>query len=531
MGVHATIANGLTRASAWLEARPGLVLLVLFAVYVPAVLDLCRATPMGHDELFTYYIAQAPTLGAMWRQTRTLDLNPPLSFVLTRISFRLLGVNALAARLPEMAGFALWMVCTFVFVRRRMGVLFGALAALLLLESDLFQFAVVARPYMLMLGLLALALVAWQAAAEGRRRGLWVAVLLLAGVGMMLSHIFALLGLAALLLGEAWRTYRSRRIDWLVAAALLVPPAVVATYDPMLRNHAGAIYPAAFVPDGQAIFDFYIAAVSRLLIALSLTALLVLVLLGVKALRGTGQEHAPRWFFTQPEWVAAAWLMAAPLVLIVRLMLGQGAFFNRYGALATVGFVVLAVALLGRWTGSQGRPDPRAALLGSLVVLGMSGLLGAVPHELREHDLLPTVTNTEPRVQPCAACARTAAIDPTLPLVDASGLAFLEMNHNESAATLQRVFYLTDAQASMEFAHADIFEQMPRLVAEFHLAGHTAAYPDFVGVHRRFFVLGRYEYPEDWLLRKLQADGAEIRVLGRVSDSYRDTELYEVTVR
>ncbi|ADW68363.1 hypothetical protein AciX9_1301 [Granulicella tundricola MP5ACTX9] len=516
--------------SAFFERHAWLAAVLLVLVYLPAAFDASRHAPMWHDELFTYYIAQAPTLQQMWFDLRTLDLNPPLVYLLSRWSFALFGVNTLAVRLPEIAGFLVWMLCTFRFVQRRMGVMFGVFAAMLLLESDLFQFAVVARPYTLMLGFVALAMVGYQEATDGRRR-LGLGLLLAGCVGMLLSHIFALLAMAGLILAELWSRRQRGKTDWAVLAALVTPLAVTAIYVPMLRNHGQAIFPAAFQPDGEAIFNFYIASVNRELVALALTALAVLVVLGVRHLRGGPQERGAAWFFTGAEWLTVIWMMTAPLLLILDLMASHGAFFPRYGAIATLGVVILTTALLGRWTISGGRLDERVGLLGAGIVLLMSGLWLVVPQQIAAGELIPTVANSEPRVKPCEACRITAAMDASLPLVDASGLTFMEMNHHENAQMLDRLYYLTDKAGSTQFAHANIFEQMQSVAERFHLRGHVAGYGDFVREHPRFFVLGRYDYPEDWLLRKLTADGAEIRVVARTSDSYRDTELYEVTVK
>jgi hypothetical protein len=190
----------------------------------------------------------------------------------------------------------------------------------------------------------------------------------------------------------------------------------------------------------------------------------------------------------------------------------------------------LSSALLGRWTMDGRRPDGRAALVGAGILLLMSGLWRAIPLQLRAGNFIPTIANSEPPLKPCQACLETAAIDVSIPLVDASGLTFLEMNHQETPATLARVYYLTDEAASTRYAHANIFEPMPQLVTDFNLRGHAVEYDDFVRQHPHFFVLGRYDYPEDWLLRKLTAEKANIRVVGHVEDGYRDTELYEVTM-
>jgi hypothetical protein len=420
-----------------------------------------------------------------------------------------------------------------------MGVAFAVFGVMVLLESDSFQFAVDARPYALTFGFLSLALLGYQQIVREleqesnprRRRSMGLCLLTLGIVGMLLSHMVALPATAGLLAAEAWRTRTRRRFDPAVLAAMLLPLVLLAAYVPMFRNHGAAIYPPAFQPDGEVIFDFYVALVSRQMIALGLTALSVLVLLGPSHLRGGISARGPRWFFAGPEWVASIAMMMVPLILMAQLMWSHGAFFPRYGAVATVGVIVLSAALLGRWTLDGTRPDGRAALLGAGILLLMSGLWLAIPQQIHAGDLIPTVRNSEPRLQPCQACQETAALDASLPLVDASGLTFLEMNHQESPSTLARVYYLTDAAASTEYAHANIFEPMAQLVTSFNLRGHAAPYGEFVLQHPQFFVLGRYDYPEDWLLRKLTADKADIRVVGRVADDYRDTELYEVTMK
>jgi hypothetical protein len=536
--IRSRVADVLGRFENAAERHPRICLLLLIGIYLPAAFAASRSAPLWHDELFTYYIAKSATLGQMWSSLSVHDLNPPLSYLLTRWSFRIFGVNTLAVRLPEMGGFLLWIVCTFQFVRRRMGVSFGVFAVMVLLESDAFQFAVDARPYALSLGFLSLAMVGYQqvvASSEGdrlagRRRTAGLCLLAAGVVGMLLSHMVALLAIAGLAAAEAWRTFTRRKIDWAVFAAVLLPLTLLAAYMPMFRNHAASFYPVAFQPDGEVIFDFYIASVSRSIIALSLTALLVLVLLGPDHLGGGVPARGPRWFFAAPEWVASIAMMTAPLVLIAHMMVAHGAFFPRYGMIVTVGVIVLSAALLGRWTMDGTRPDGRAALLGAGVLLLMSGLWLAIPQQIRAGDLIPTVANSEPPLKPCQACSETAAIDASIPLVDASGLTFVEMNHREPASTLARVYYLTDTAGSTEYAHTNIFEPMAGLVPDFGLQGHVMQYADFVRQHPHFFVLGRYDYPEDWLLRKLTADNANLRLVGGIADGYRDTELYEVTM-
>ena len=522
----------LGRISDLLERRPWIAVTLLVLIYLPATFDASRNRPLWHDELFTYWIAQAPSLGVMFYDLRTHDLNPPLLYLTTRLSFSLLGVNTLATRLPEIVGFLVALLALFQFVRVRLGVAYALFAAGLLLESETASLSVDARPYALMLGCLGIALVGWQNAASetSRRRGWSLSLVFLGVSGMLLSHIFAVLALGALIVAELWRERRCGTLDLPLLAVLFLPMAATLTYIPMLRVHGGAIYPTAFQPDGGKIFFFYIEAISHELVGLCLTAVCALIFLRLRLLRPGPPAEGPRWFFTQPEWVLIVGLFANPLILMAELIRTHGAFFERYGATSTFAIVMLTTALLARWAMCKGRPDPRVALLGFGIAVLISGLWTAIPREFIRHQIIPTTANSEPIPAPCEACTKTAALDPTLPLVDASGLAFVEMNHRESAVTLSRIFYLTDRDASSTYAHANIFEQMALVAHSFHFAGHVEPYQAFTIQHPHFFVLGTYDYPEDWLLRKLVADGADVRVLGRFDSSYLNKDLYEVKI-
>src|SRR5450755_3005151 len=68
-------------------------------------LNAFASHPLDHDELYTFYIAQAPTLRQLLDLTRTIDLHPPLSYLLTRVCFSLFGISAWSCRLPSVLAF------------------------------------------------------------------------------------------------------------------------------------------------------------------------------------------------------------------------------------------------------------------------------------------------------------------------------------------------------------------------------------------------------------------------------------------
>ena len=130
--LRSAIESLLTRLANFLEARPLISFLLLLCVTLPGMLGNSLDKPLWHDELFTYYIAQARSVSTLLKEIQLIDLNPPLSYLATRLSYSIFGVNTLSCRLPEIAGFLLAMLSVYLFVRRRAGTLYGLRAAGLL---------------------------------------------------------------------------------------------------------------------------------------------------------------------------------------------------------------------------------------------------------------------------------------------------------------------------------------------------------------------------------------------------------------
>jgi hypothetical protein len=499
----------------FLECRPLLSFMLLMTVFVPSALGHSLNKLLWHDELFTFYIAQASTLSSLFRETRLVDLNPPLAYLLTRASFFLFGINTLTVRLPELAGFVLAMLSLFLFVRHRAGTLYGVLAATLLYTGPALDLLAEARPYGLLLGFGCLSLLGWQKARNHHRFA--VALLMLGAFGMLLSHVFSIFLWTALAMAEAIRILRSRRIEWSLVLAWTVPLVCLATYFPLLHTHGAGIFPVAFQPKFHTIFSFYNSSIGTEATSLLLTALGMLMLVGRRSLRG-GTD----WILSDAEWTAAIFMVGIPVVILAQLIRSHAAFFPRYGLSGNIGISVLTAIFLAWWT----RCDPRAALICIVVALFTAGELHFTIDTFLHRPILKA---TEPISPPCEACARARELDPSIPFVDASGLTFLEMDHRENASMLRNVFYLTDPVASTQYAHANIFEAMALEKSLFPIRANVSSYSEFIRILRHFFVIGDYSYPEDWLLRKLQADGATLRMLGQTTNSYKDKDLYDVS--
>lgn len=507
----------------WVESHYFASLFILFVIYLCAHLGYSLRIPLWHDEIFTYYIAQAPSLPALLHLTTTIDLNPPLSYLITRATFHLFGVGTLQTRLPEIAGFWMAIVCISLFVRRRAGSAYAIFAAVTLFASKTTEPAIDGRPYGLMFGFGALLLLIWQSstiAQDSPPRGsrTFAVNLLIASAAsaLLLTHVFGLFLWAAVVAAEALYSWECKRLTPSRLLALFLPLACTWFYVPIFRSHATASFPPAFQAHLSDIAGYFADRTVREWKAFAFTILIIAGIRGLSWLR-----PAPRFVLTRPEWAAVLCFLLTPVFIVARLTAQHGAFFHRYGDAAMLGTAILFSVLLCRLTANR----PGAAVLAAIVLLFFSSRIQHASMFVSQGRIF---RHTEPAIVPFHL-APLANSD--LPLVVNSGIVFVEMNNHESPQLLDRAFYLTGGPIALRYTNASIFEGMPQEVAAFHLSGHAAPYLDFVRRHPHFYLLaGDHDYPEDWLLRKLRADGAQLRLLGAIDNSYRDHDLYEVTL-
>jgi len=180
---------------------------------------------MWNDEFLSFYGDSAPSVAAVVgvQLHYPISLDPPAYHVLSHLSMDLIGRNAMALRLPALAGFLLLQISLFFFVKRLAGSRAAVVALALPLLTASFRYSVEGRPYGLLLGLYALALVCWQDAGRmnaGRRRILPLTGLTVAIALAISSHYFGVLILVPVCMGELARSIERRRLDFGVLLAL-----------------------------------------------------------------------------------------------------------------------------------------------------------------------------------------------------------------------------------------------------------------------------------------------------------------------
>jgi Dolichyl-phosphate-mannose-protein mannosyltransferase len=521
-GIRSQLIRFLNATAVLLEHESWMLFAIMLLPYLGYIGTHARFRPLWHDELYTYYIAQAPTFDQMLHETRTLDLNPPLSYMAVRFVFRFLHPGNVSARLPSMVAFFTAALLLYSFVRRRTNRVYGTLGALLLLGSTYKGYALEARPYALVLGFLGVAAVGWQRATEEGDRGRWWGLLLLVlgGFGMLLSHVLATIAYGAFFFAEFVRLIERRKPDWLLWICLLLPLSSMHLYKSQVQSHGAGAFPSVFQASLSRLVEQDHEFWTDLCTLLALTMVTILVVRG----RSLGSEsEAGGEGFSVAERALAAYLFLMPVMITLLFMRSHSAYFGRYGMPAVFGAAILVPWLIAYWS----RGDRVAGLLGVVVfffwIIPPTAIIkygGLLLHPAAAAN--PELTGDSP--------VPLAQIDPALPLVDASGLTFMEMNSREDGKFLSRVYYLTDAQAALQYSHATIFEGLDTVKHAFQLKGNVEPYKQFIQEHPRFLVYGTFDYAEDWLLRKLLADGASLRFLGDFSGGYKDSTLYEVTI-
>lgn len=154
-----------------MEGHPIGCLLVLALIYAPLDVIEAHSHLMTNDEIYTWHIAQAPTIHRMLAMAREIDLHPPLHYLLQRWSLKLDLPRWLGSRLPNMIAGLITIFALFRLAAKHFGNTIGMTAAAAFLCSPAIRYAWENRPYMILMYALTLLMCAWDAATAPSGRG------------------------------------------------------------------------------------------------------------------------------------------------------------------------------------------------------------------------------------------------------------------------------------------------------------------------------------------------------------------------
>jgi hypothetical protein len=490
------------------------VLAACSVLYVVVIGLIAVQKPLENDELFTWHIATLPGMGDVWAALMAGgEQLPPFFYVVTRASLSVLGDNNLALRLPAMLGFWFMCVCLFVCVANRSSVLHGTVAMLFVLTTGAYYYAFDARPYGLVLGFCGVALVCWQALADGARRRGPLLVGLAASLGAANAcHYYAILALLPFVCGEFVRLVSRRRLDLGVVAALAASLAPFWIFAPLIqaaRAYSTGYWARPVWGDIPGFFYFMLTSS-----ALPMTAIVLVAALYYSirpAASGTGDEPRPSGLRGH-EVALALGFLALPFVAVALAVFVTGAFTNRYAMPATLGLGLLVPfgfrQVLGR----------RAALTLILVLCLAAGFARRGGMTLQES--AKSVTTRESIIAMLQA-SRSDLTD----IVCSDPHLFIILSHYAPPEVRSRLLYLADAGESTHYlGHNSVERGMLDLLKPwFGLS--VEPYRGFP--KRDFLLLGSQQHFLNWILRDLVGAGSQLEL----KDLRQDVLLFEVRRR
>ncbi|MBS1817565.1 MAG: hypothetical protein JSU08_06530 [Acidobacteria bacterium] len=496
------------RTRSWLARQAGvldrhrLVIVLAFTlVYSWIVYVRASGKPFWHDEIFTLIIATRGSLREIWAaHLAGLDLMPPLNAALTHAFIGVFGLGAVTGRLPAMIGVWAASVIGFAFVRQRRELPAALIALMLPLLLGSATMAYEARGYGLMLGLFALSMYAWSELARGRRPRLSAVVLSASLAGSIWAHYYAAINVFPIVVGEAFRLVRTKRLDWLVIAALgtaMISAAPLAALVRVASAQAATYWRHPSLGDLQETYALLLGPHAGVFAIVAVTILGVVTMLA--AAQGAHTD-APPQALAAHEVAAGVATLLIPVVTWLTGVLVTGVFVPRYALSAVFGLstgIPLALATLGRFA----RVRTQAGMLLCALAFAYS-YRDARPGG---HASFANPVGARP--------ALSGALAGRTPVIVSSTL-FLQVWYYASEAQRLNLYAVADPGMARRLIGTDTVDLGYVALRNWYPA-QIQSYAEFTSAHREFLVYGTPAL--NWIADKLREDGATLQTVTRES--------------
>ena len=486
-------------ATRFLEKHKVLSFSIFSFFYFLGACGKASSKPFWFDELFSWYVAQLPSLSEIWNALyEGIENHPPLHYFLIHASHGVLGTGELATRLPFIVGFWLALLFVFMFILKRCGSVIAYLSLLFLCLSLSYGYAFEARPYALVLACCSASLLCWQWAIEGRFRRLGLMGLSLSLGVALFSHYYAILLFPPLMMGEAYRSLRSKRVDWSIWISMAVGAAVLLPLVPMMLKH-------------REYSEFFWAKPTRerflevinwffhdpILVYFCIVGFLIGVLKRGHSQAVNKKNRSATWNIPSHELVAMMTLLLLPIIGFVFAKLVTHAFNPRYFLPTLIGIALGLAFLYQRLL--QDRVLVTAVLLVSLLSIFIYGqAVDAQGFVSKKIDILGR-----------RLAQSLNATGDQGPIVISDGVKFLEYLHYAPPDLKSRLCYLIDPSAvrqkgvdTVERSLNELRKKVPMCVED---------YRSFLSSHDHFYLYS----PIDLLLLHLLEDRAQIKFENR----------------
>ena len=456
--------------------------------------------PFWYDESLTVRLSRLDGFGTLWRAvTAGFEFTPPTIYLATKLTRNLPGPETLTARVPGLIGFVLLGVFLFLFLRRRIGDWYALTAVALLPLADYsIRYAIEARAYMLLLGVSAMVLVAWQSTADRRSRLAPVALTIFLTVALLL-HVWAILLPLALCAGEAVEWIRTRRIRWRTVLPLVAASPALVIYPTLLRASKTVIFGgAAYEPSLDKLYAALRSGVPRPRVVLA--ALVVAAVAGWWARRTGALDESPASGLEPSEFAVLIVLLSSPLVPYFYASISAGAFMTRYAMFALPAIVALMAVVMfavGRGQLLAGQSAALVALIGVWLYLPPK-----IPVSGSQSAALESLT------------AVSATLDPSVPLVLVNPVDVLAFDDQASDAERARAVFVADSALALKYTETNGIDLgYERGEPYLNVQVRRLSYDELTRDRTRIYLLGKWQ-ALSWLPQRLKDDGWQLEEIG-----------------
>lgn len=478
---------------------------VYYALVVATAYALLRSTfyavfkPLWFDEILTTIVSRQSGLSGIQAALRQgIDGNPPAFYLFQHWAASLLSNELIGYRLLPILGFACTFLLVFVFVKTRHGSVVALISSGLLLVTPLFTlYAQEARPYSLVVALLAMAMVCYQRVPQV----LWTVGLSLSLTFAALLHYYILLSLAPFFLAELAYLYSAKRVRFTVWLALVVPLVPIAISFPRLlwmkQNWGAHFWSGAALSDVSAAYGNYFRLGS--LWGVALFGITLLMFLGSVApllsKRDAGDILLPGLF---AERFLSFGLITLPLIAFAIAKVSHGPFTERYVLATILGFVSASAYPL-----SKASPAMLRAVATLLVIALCSQEVGF--WKSFKNRQTPTTV-----IAPLVELGKIPEYA-DLPIVFSDAGIYVEIWHYAPPALFRRAVTLPDPETAVKYTNTDTVDKLVVALRPYAPPG-IQHFDEFSAAHPRFLLYSNGS-PADWWPARLSHDGYHVQRL------------------
>lgn len=483
--------------------------LILYAAIRSAFVAAFK--PFWYDEVCTILVARLPSVASIWRALQQgSDGMPPPYYLLERVAGQLTANQQLAYRIPSILGFCCVLVCVFVFIRKRSGSVIALICAPVPLITILYTtYAAEARPYSLVVALVAVALVCYQQAPSKP----WMILMGLSLALAVAMHYFAIFALAPFFLAELFLVLYARRLRLSVWFALVCSSAPLWALWPLLaklkETYGTHYWASTSLPEvlrtygalfnTAATLGFAAVAVSGALAVAAVAALAFgLLVTTLPSFRGLRDDPKVPTLFS--EHVLTLGILALPFFVFATMRITHGGMVPRYSLPAVLGIPLAMGFVLPRLDRKT------LALVAIFVFLGLADQEAGFWTSARG-----ALLGGETRAMHLKKFIESAEYA-DLPVVASDAFDYLQIQQYSSPEIKKRLFVMVDPPQAVTYAGTDTVDKQ-LLALQAFVPLHVYDFNVFISSHPRFLLYSTGDAQFDWWPVRLNRDGYVLQVL------------------